>query len=196
MKLNQRFKKVGGLTVALLSAGIILAACGNGSPSNQTSAVKNDQSVSANALVQLQKAEPTPLYTYSQLRATLIAVETAQATTTQTTTFFFNQGVTNPTMSCPSIGFPLAADTQLTNPQQIVEDPYPNGGASVPIPQVDPTGVYTGASTGTYVVCVNPSGHTYIDYWEGFVQTVSGPAVWSNGSIHLTGPSTVNIRTK
>ena len=184
--MNSRLKLVASTVGGLLAVALILSAS-NG-PSAQTKAVNNDQATSAAALLQLQRAQPIPLYTYSQLRETLIEVETAQATTTQTTTFFFNQGVVNPTSSCPSIGFPLAADTQLTNPSQIAHSGYV-------IPQADPTGVYTGASTGTYVVCVNPSGHTYIDYWEGFVQTVSGPAVWSNGSIHLTGPSTVTVNT-
>jgi hypothetical protein len=191
MKINKYSKKTKiAMTLSgILFGGVILSACGNNA---QTNAFTNDQNNSAQALVQLQKAQPTPVFKYSQLRETLIEIESAQANTTQTTTFFFNQGVADPTFSCPSIGFPLASTTELTNPDQIVNS---HSNQSV-ISQSDPTGVYAGASTGTYVVCVANNGTTYLDYWEGFVQTVSGPAVWSNGGIHVTGPSTVTIKSK
>ena len=134
-------------------------------------------------------SQPVPQFTCIAVhRATLIDIEAAQAKTTQTTTFFFNQGVAQPTFSCPSIGFPVASTSELTNPEQ--------NDSGVAIPQIDPNGVYSGDSTGTCnVVCVNGNGQTYLDYWEGFVQAVSGPAVWdtTTNSIKTTGPSSLNL---
>jgi hypothetical protein len=61
---------------------------------------------------------------------------------------------------------------------------------SVALPQVEQTGIYTGDSTGTYVVCVDAQGRAYGDYWEGFVRTVTGPAEWNSetGQVELVGP--------
>lgn len=178
--------------------GIVLAAALLGACSNQQSAANaNDVKTSGQALQQLQRAQPTPMFPWSQLRQTLISIETAQANSTQTTTFFFNQGVQEPISSCPSIGFPIASTTELTNPLQDNNN-GPNGNAGVAIGQVDPTGVYAGASTGTYVVCVNADGSNFIQYWEGFVDNVTGPAVWNTTThqVQLTGPSSAAVKTK
>lgn len=180
------FKKGKVLTVAAIAAaGIIGAAC----TSAQDQANNNDVKNSAQALVQLQQNQPTPLYNWSQLRETLIQIENTQAHSVQTTSFFFNQGVQDPTASCPSIGMPIASTSELTNPLQA------NG--TVAIGQADPTGIYSGNSTGTYVVCVSPDGSNYLNYFEGFVQTVTGPAVWNTTThqVELTGPSSVTVHT-
>lgn len=178
-----------------LTCVIALAACDSGTTGKQADAVNNDQQSSADALVQLQAAQPTPAFQYSQLRQTVIDIEKAQAGTTQTTTFFFNQGVANPVDTCPSIGFPVPATDQLTNPQQIIRDRGDRNGGNIAIPQVDPTGVYSGDTAGTYVLCVDGQGKAYANYWEGFVKTVSGPAVWDakSGTVQLTGPSSFDF---
>lgn len=179
------------IIAAVLVGTIALTAC------NQTdSTVQSEQRASQAVQGQLLQSQPIPQFKWSQLRETLIAVETAQVDSTQTTTFFFNLGVIDPISSCPSIGFPLASTTELTNPEQIVPDPNSTGG-SVTIAQADPNGVYTGNSSGTYVLCVAPDGSNYVEYWEGDVQTVSGPAVWDEAthSLSLTGPSTVKVKT-
>ena len=172
------------LRIALLVlASVGLAACGG------ANAV--DQRTSAKILRQYEISQPAPLFKWSQIRQTLIDIETAQAHVTQTTSFFFNLGVSKPIQSCPSIGFPVATTTEITNPQQAVGD---SGGTA--IAQIDPNGVYTGNSTGTYVLCVAPNGSTYAQYWEGYVDTVSGPAVWDAavGSVRLTGPSSASFK--
>ena len=153
-----KMKSIGATLGALVLGAVILGGC-SGSNGIQTAALNNDQAASADSLHQLQISQPTPQYKWSQLRESLIEIENAQATSGQTTTFFFNQGVTAPIDSCPSIGLPIASDTQLTNPQQVI-NPNQQSGASqgtsgVAVGQSDPTGVYTGASTGTYFVCVS-----------------------------------------
>lgn len=161
----------------------VVAACGN-------QANKIDKQTATRDLQQFQKAQPAPSFKWSQIRQTLIDIETAQAHGAQTTSFFFNLGVQEPIQSCPSIGFPVATTTQITNPQQEQD--------KTSIAQIDPNGVYAGDSTGTYVICVAPNGSTYAQYWEGYVDSVSGPAVWdANGhQVKLTGPSTVALHTK
>lgn len=161
----------------LLLAGLLvlgLASC------EQEDARVADERASEKVLLNLQDAHPVPLFQRSQLRQNLVEIVTAQAETTQTTSFFFNMGVTDPIMACPSIGYPIPSTAQLTNPMQLAHN-------STVIPQVEPSGVYTGESTGTYVICIDAQGRGYAVYWEGFVQTVSGPAEWADGQVKLVG---------
>ena len=125
---------------------------------------------------------------------TAISIAAIQALGEQTTSFFFNQGVKNPIMSCPSLGEPVASTTEITNPQQPdVTSGGSNGNTAVTLGNMDPNGIYAGDSTGTYVLCVNGQGQQYAQYWEGFVDSVSGPATWDagTGQIKVTGAPTM-----
>jgi hypothetical protein len=166
-----------GLIVVL---GLGVAACDEGNNKVQN----HDRSVATEQLGQYQTNQPVPVFKYSQLRQNLIEIETAEARTTQTTSFFFNQGVQDPVSSCPSIGFPIPSTYQLTNPEAKVQR------HDFTLPQPEATGVYTADTTGTYVICVNAQGQAYATYWEGFVQTVTGPARWDTAThqVLLTGP--------
>lgn len=157
------------------------------------SANSKDQATSAAILSQMETAQPVPVFTWSQIRQTLIDIETAQAKTVQTTTFFFNLGVKTPVNSCPSIGFPVATTDELTNPQQAVG----GSGGQTSIAQIDPNGIYAGNSTGTYVLCIGSDGSTFGAYWEGYVYAVTGPAVWNDktGAVQETGPSSFKFTT-
>lgn len=157
-----------------------------------SSANSTDQNTADTQLSQYLAAQPTPVFQWSQERATLIALLNARATTTATTSFFFNLGTKSPVGSCPSIGFPLATTTQLTNPDATA------GTAGAVVSQIEPTGVYTGASSGTYVVCVNPEGVKYATYWEGDVYTVGGVGKWDDatGTVSLVGEPTVVVKSK
>lgn len=184
------------VAVAAVAIPVMAGAAGNG---DSGEAIQNDQITSAYALNQFQVSQPTPVFKYSQERETLTDIERMQASDTQTTSFGFQMGDPNPVWSCPSIGVPIASTTQLTNPAQSYNAHDNNdNGDDVVVPEVDPTGVYTGDSTGTYVLCVAPNGTNYLQYWEGFVDAITGPAVWSTatGTITLTGPSTVNVKVK
>lgn len=149
------------------------------------SAREQDEKASEQILQQLQKSQPVPSFEWSQLRQNLIEIQTAQANTTATTSFFFNQGVTDPVLSCPSIGFPIPGTFQLTNPWQVT-------GNGAVISQVEPTGVFSGDTSATTVMCVNADGEIYASYWEGFVSTVTGAATWDTEAktIKLTGDVT------
>jgi hypothetical protein len=177
---------IAGSALLMLAA----AACGP--------AGKSGQALENHASGQVEKTyllyEPPPHFTYSAIRATAISIEAIQALNEQTTSFGFNQGERTPVWSCPSLGEPVPSTTQITNPVQ----PYQvnggaNGNTAVTLGNMDPNGVYSGDSTGTYVLCVNANGTPYAEYWEGFVDTVSGPATWDakTGQIVVNGAPTM-----
>lgn len=175
---TRRWLMAGAAVVAVM---VTMGASCSSSPGS--AANKTDQATAAKTLEAMQKNQPVPVFTYSQLRQNLIEIETAQAQTTQTTSFLFNQGVANPITICPSIGFPIPSTYQITNPESL----YTSRNGNVTQPQVEANGIYTGDSTGTYVMCVDATGKPYAVYWEGFVQTVTGPAVWKDGQVQLVG---------
>jgi hypothetical protein len=171
--------------VVVVFFGVFAGTCGDDENKAQT----RDRATAEKQLTGYQTNQPVPVFTWSQLRQNLIEIETAQAQTTQTTTFFFNQGVQDPVSSCPSIGFPIPSTYQITNPEAKVRD------HDFALPQIEANGVYTDQSTGTYAICVDAQGRPYADYWEGFVKTVTGPAKWNTGShqVELVGPPSFNF---
>lgn len=170
------------IALAVTALALLATAC-----TSESEAIRQDREAAEENLNRLNDAQPAPEYSWSQLRQNLIEINDAQAGTTQTTSFFFNQGVATPITVCPSIGFPIASTTQLTNPWQAAR--VGSEGRYV-LSQAEQTGVYTGDSAGTYVICVNAEGKPYAQYWEGFVSTVTGPAEWdaTAGQIKLIGP--------
>lgn len=140
---------------------------------------------------QYTKGQPPPAAAWSQKRQNIIDIETAQIVTTVTTTFFFNQGIQNPIKICPSIGFPIPATDQLTNPEKVLD----RREGDVVIAQQETTGVFTGDTSGTYVICVDENGKGRIVYWEGFVQAETGEATWDReqGMIIPKGESTATV---
>jgi hypothetical protein len=173
--------------IAIIGAAIALPVILGAGSCSSDEAVKADEVQTNTQLSIYQKNQPVPVHDWSQYRQTVIDMENAQADVVATTSFFFNQGVESPFKSCPSIGFPVPTTAQLTNPWQLVW----NSSASGAVAQMEPTGVYTGDSSGTYVVCIAPNGDKYLSYWEGFVQTEGGPAEWVDGKgIVMTGPAT------
>ncbi len=169
--------------------GLALSGCSDRSNNTANREEQHTQDEIQNTLVHNQ---PIPFFPFSEQRNTLIAVETAEANGVATTSFFWNQGVKEPFFVCPSIGFPIASTAQLSNPKQVVYGAHPGGGSDVAVvDQMEPTGVYTGESLGTYVECVAPNGTKYAKYWEGFVDTIGGPAHWDGHTEVLDGDPTV-----
>jgi hypothetical protein len=175
------------ILAAVLAATLLFGACD--STRKSTAGRKNEERTTQQIQLDMQKATPIPKFAHSQLRENLKDIITAQAKATQTTSFFFNQGVSQPVSSCPSIGFPIPSTAQLTNPDQKIKS------HDITLPQMEPTGIYSGDSTGTYVICIDATGGTYATYWEGFVQTVTGPAEWKDGTVSLIGPSSFDFDT-
>lgn len=182
---------------ASLAALALLAVAATACDGDVTTTTQTEEHVAEQQASGFLVSQPIPIFNWSQLRQNLIEIETAQANSTATTSFFFNQGVADPIMTCSSIGFAIPATYQLSNPDKI-EQPGPRERGSVTIPQMESTGVYTADTTGTYVICVDDSGDGYAFYWEGFVSTVSGPATWNADThqVELTGAPSAEFTTE
>lgn len=168
-RVNKVHWLLGLLAVAL---AVVIAGCGSGN--NEESLVEGE--LLTNKQLHLYNVnQPIKLHPWSQYRQTLLEVEDAQAEGVATTSFMMNLGRADPIESCPSVGYPLPSTAQLTNPDQAISAPHHQ---SQVVAQAESNGIYTGESTGTYVTCVAPNGTEYINYWEGFVYTVGGPAHW------------------
>lgn len=193
--ISKKARVILGTAVAIPALLLCTASsCDNNSqPTGQQSENAQQQADTSS----LEQSQPIPHFNWSQIRQTLIDAETISANSTQTTSFFFQQGAPDPVYSCPSIGMPVANTAQLSNPDQVLPDPNQSYG-SVVTAQEDPNGIYApAASEGTYVICVNSSGQDYLDYWEGNVLTVTGAAEW-NAATHqlkVTGAPTAAIHT-
>jgi hypothetical protein len=175
------------LTAGMLALGLSLAACTHGNATNNAINNSSDTGVE----ITMDNNQPAPIFDHSDIRATAIEIEAIQALGENTTSFAFLPGVKDPIWSCPSLGEPVAADTQITNPQQVDPntDPGQNNSTSLTLPNMDPNGIYSGDTTGTYVLCVNNQGVPYAHYWEGYIDAVSGPAMWdpATGQVVVTG---------
>lgn len=169
-----RAKYLVASTVLVVGLSCTAGACSSDS-SGKTSETQQQDAISKSLI----DNQPLPAFNWSQLRQNLIEIETAQARGVQTTSFFFNQGVPNPVSSCPSIGAPIPTTDQLSNPTKI-EHHGDGGGGNIATDQMEPNGAYTGDSSGTYVMCVGGNGKAYAFYWEGYVATVFGNAVWND----------------
>jgi hypothetical protein len=179
-------------TLAFLLLGA--SSCQSASDSQQAEGNQQEQ-----INQQYVKNQPLPQFDYSQMRQNLIEIETAQATGVQTTTFFFNQGVQDPIMFCPSVGVPMPNTASLSNPVGVEHHSGTDNGGNVGVGQMDPNGVYVPeSSTGTYVMCIDAQGRPYAQYWEGFVHTVFAPARWDSGShmVQLVGPPSFEFTKK
>lgn len=173
------------LVAVTVAAAVMLAGC-------DSSSVTKDRAVSEALADRYLNAQPIPEFGWSQYRQTIIDAETAQANGTQTTSFWFSRGAGGqgtPIGSCPSLGFPVPASAQLSNPDRAVA----NGAV---IGNIEPNGVYTGATDGTYVVCAGTGGKPYLVYVEADVITIGGPAEWRDGKVQPTGDPTIKPGVK
>lgn len=185
--INRKWMTYIAIVAGFLAIVLILASCSSDSTGPSNARETNERAI-ANQEDRYNQSQPVPAFDWSQLRETAINIITAQAQTTDTTTFFFNQGVLEPVSQCPSIGYPLPTTTQLTNPSDVVSVDTPGeGGSAVTVGQMEPSGVFSGDSTGTYALCVNGNGDAYAQYWEGFIMTVSGQASFEDGNVILIG---------
>jgi hypothetical protein len=192
MTMNRKLIIAGSALAALVT----IAGCTHSGTSGGQAQENKQQQQDTKTLVNNQ---PIPHFNFSQYRQTLIDAESIAANGTQTTSFFFNLGARDPIFTCPSLGMPVPNTAQLSNPNQVVSGGNSQGYGLATIGQMDPYGAYTpSSSTGTYVICVNASGKPYLNYWEGFVQTVTAAATWdyAHHTLKVTGAPTYVVKTK
>lgn len=189
--MNKTMRLLAALTILIVGAGA-LASCED----TQSEAAVADTKTADQMLADFQKSQPIPRTRYSQQRQNLIEVTQAQQAGAATTTFFMLEGVDRPIAQCPSVGYPIATTAQLTSPDQVFGSDVNREGGRVVIAQMEPTGIYTGESSGTYVICVNGNGDAYAQYWEGYTMTVTGQAaINEQGEIELVGEPSAEFST-
>ncbi len=174
-------KKLAILAIAALA--VLTAACEQNNAENKDKEVVEDQQAV------YAGSQPIPFFNFSQVRDTLIQIYNQIVPESRSTysVFFTNDGT--PVWSCPSRGFPLAADTQLTNPLKNW------GGQGAAIEQAEPSGVYTSKNTNaTWVLCVRDNGDVVPVYSEPMVLTFPYPVAVENGEIREIAGSESSLK--
>lgn len=150
------------------------AACSNSKEQKKSGAnASEEQRRVGDGFQRLSNSQPIPTFDYSQERQTLIDVETARATGATSTTAFYLEGV-GLISWCPSIGAPVASTAQLSASKQWVDLPGDNTRARLEVDQGEPTGIYTGPSSGTWTLCLDDNGKKFAKYFEGYVDSTIG----------------------
>jgi len=154
--------------IALLGLVLLLAAC----DSSDEEARKAEERQAGTQLETYQKVQPVPFYDFSQVRDTLIQINTLLIEGRQGFATIVNPLTGEPIFSCPSVGFPIPADTQVTNPANVARE-----GAVVE--QIEPNGTFTSKNTqGTYILCVADGGKAIPVYSEPPVIASGAPLVF------------------
>ena len=107
----------------------------------------------------------------------MIQLYTARNKAATTYTYMFNPYNGKLVLVCASLGFPIPATTQLTNPIKLS-----GYNTSVALPQAEPNGLYSPPSThGTWVMCMGQGGQVEPAYIEqdvlAFTRPMQGEAV-------------------
>ncbi|MEI8067928.1 MAG: hypothetical protein WCG91_03210 [Candidatus Shapirobacteria bacterium] len=148
------FKKI--LFVVLICFVLIggLAACSPTQEGKDSKIVQSQQEIYA-------KNQPIPIFNWSQDRDNLIQIYVAKNEARNT--FSAIASMTGETkFLSPTIGFPLPADIQLTNPLQVVGNSY----GSV-VEQAEPNGLFSSKNTdATYILAVRKNGDVVPIYSE------------------------------
>lgn len=138
-----------------------------------------DEISDANTQLQIySQNQSQEIYNYSVEREVLQSIVEARVKSTNTYTFFFAPMTPRPVFSCPSLGFPIAATAQATNPEQFIRG-YGGSYFDSPLPQIEPSGIYAPPDTdATYSVCLLDNGNVAPIYWEPNIASFPFPVVW------------------
>jgi hypothetical protein len=172
--------------ILIAGVALVLAGCAGTKESVQTDTKNTDRQ-----LQQYQAVQPVPFYNWSQDRATMIQIYNAKNEARQTWTVFYSAAGT-PQSMCPSVGYPIPANTQLTSPDQAgYVSTYGVGVVS----QMEPNGLYsTTGANGTYVLCVRPNGKNAAVYSESWITAYPYEVKIEGGAVvDLGGDTTVPI---
>jgi hypothetical protein len=180
-------KLVAVIAAILLTTGI--AACmSSGNGSSNGNSITNAQQQKDDT--QFAYVQPLPFFPFSQIRQTVIEAEAIDALGIASTTFDFVPGIGHPVLVCPSIGVPVPATDELSNPV-VAQWSYSgnDGTAGVGVGQEEPDGIFAGDTSGTNGLCVNSGGGQYLNYDEAYDISVTAPAYWdaATSTIKITG---------
>lgn len=128
------------------------------------------------------KTQPTPFFDWSFERHLMIKLYEARNNAIATYSYLQSPYTGKIMSSCPSLGYPIPATTQLTNPEKVYMSPA--GSYVDVIPQAEPNGLYSPpATSATWVMCVGPDGNVEPVYWESNVQTYPRPMKEVDGAL-------------
>jgi hypothetical protein len=160
-----------GMALAML---LTLGACaGNKQAQKGGQTAQAEQEAVQNGFNRLTKTQPVPSFDWSQERQTLIDTEAIRATGALSTTQFYLDAV-GMVQWCPSKGAPIPSSYQLSGTKQWVDIPNDESRTLYDIDQGEPTGIYVGESTATWVLCLDDNGKPFAVYWEGPVGSTVG----------------------
>lgn len=170
--------------------GLMLLASSQDGCDGRSADSKDQDTVEAQQSI-YQRSQPVPMFNWSQDRDNLIQIYTMKNEARATYSVVRAAGTGEILWHCPSVGFPLPADTQLTNPLQQVY------GAAV-IEQAEPNGLFSSKNTdGTYVLCVLPDGSISPQYSESKVDVFTRPVKVEDGKVvFVDGAATMTITPK
>jgi len=144
--------------VLLLSVCFLVCGCVPYSTSVQT-----DRSATNDQMNTYQQTQPMHKYSYSPERDRFIQLYDYRMKSVSTFTVVTTNMGGVPVWSCPSSGYPIPADVQLTNPLQTMNG-YAEGSV---VEQAEPNGLYSSKNTvGTWVFCVTQRGEVTPVYTE------------------------------
>lgn len=150
-------------------ASIFLGGC-----DEETTSVEKDKTATNAILKDYSQTQPIPTATWSRSRQTIIEVQKNKIHANATYTVERATGTGQILRIFPSIGYPIPADTQLTNPTQMFCR-YASDDC-VTVEQAEPDGTYTSKNTdATYVLELLPDGAPVLYYSEQKLTTFAYP---------------------
>lgn len=177
--LNTKRRRVTAVLLVLLAllVGMSFAAgCSTGSDDKDDgkSAEEREKDATDRGMSRMTASQQVPEFDFSQERQTLIEALTIRAQGTHGTAQVYNLDGSM-RWWCPTIGAPVPSTYQLTNPFQ-TEWRSGSGGddASATTARAEPTGVYSGDSQATWIVCTDDAGTAFGKYAESDVEWTSG----------------------
>jgi hypothetical protein len=173
----------GALAVTTVMPAIALAGCSSGGTvAGSGNSITNAQQ--ANDDKQYAFVQPLPFFPFSQIRQNVIEAEAIDALGVNSTTFFFVQGIDHPVFTCASVGVPVPATDELSNPYVAQWNSGGSGGnygvAGVTVGQEEPDGIFPGDTTGTNSLCLNGKGQEFLGYNEAYDISFTAPAHWDS----------------
>jgi hypothetical protein len=162
-------RKILGI-ISILIIGLVAVGCGaveQGSSIDRENAAVEDQQK------HLLDLYPVPYFDTSQERSIMIQLYQLRNDARITHSVIVSDGTGTPKFDCPSIGFPIANDVQLTNPDVVIGN---NQGGFTTIAQPEPNGLFSADSSwGTWVMCAEGDGQIAPIYNEAVTITFPFP---------------------
>jgi hypothetical protein len=176
--------------LAVISIGVIAVGCGKG----ETTSTQQEQDVTEANQQRLIAMYPVPQLDTSLERDIVVQLYQLRNKARNTHSVITSDGTGKPIYDCPSVGYPIANDVQLTNPDKLA---YASSYGTAVLPQAEPNGLYSADSSwGTWVLCTQDDGTLAPIYNEMDTVTFPFPVTvdYVTGEIKQAGASTMAVK--